>query len=50
MRLIEYYILRRIVVMFLAVLLSAVGITWIVQVLGRINFLTTSGQSFFYIL
>ncbi len=50
MRLIEIYILRRIVVMFLAVLLSAVGITWIVQVLGRINFLTTSGQSFFYIL
>ena len=36
--------------MFFAVLLSAVGITWIVQVLGRINFLTTSGQSFFYIL
>jgi lipopolysaccharide export system permease protein len=50
MRLIEIYILRRIVVMFFAVLLSAVGITWIVQVLGRINFLTTSGQSFFYIL
>ncbi|TDQ28270.1 lipopolysaccharide export system permease protein [Phyllobacterium brassicacearum] len=36
--------------MFFAVLLSAVGITWIVQVLGRINFLTTSGQSFFYII
>ncbi|PSH68011.1 LPS export ABC transporter permease LptF [Phyllobacterium brassicacearum] len=50
MRLIEIYILRRIVVMFFAVLLSAVGITWIVQVLGRINFLTTSGQSFFYII
>ncbi|PSH63532.1 MULTISPECIES: LptF/LptG family permease [Phyllobacterium] len=50
MRLIEIYILRRIVVMFFAVLLSAVAITWIVQVLGRINFLTTSGQSFFYIL
>jgi lipopolysaccharide export system permease protein len=50
MRLIEIYILRRIVVMFFAVLLSAVGITWIVQVLGRINFLTTSGQSFYYIL
>ncbi|MEI4483729.1 MULTISPECIES: LPS export ABC transporter permease LptF [Phyllobacterium] len=50
MRLIEIYILRRIVVMFFAVLLSAVGVTWIVQVLGRINFLTTSGQSFFYVL
>lgn len=36
--------------MFFAVLLSAVGITWIVQVLARVNFLTTSGQSFFYIL
>jgi len=50
MRLIEIYILRRIVVMFFSVLLSAVGITWIVQVLNRINFLTTSGQSFLYIL
>jgi lipopolysaccharide export system permease protein len=50
MRLIEIYILRRIVVMFFAVLLSAVGITWIVNLLGRINFLTTSGQSFFYFL
>lgn len=36
--------------MFFSVLLSAVGITWIVQVLNRINFLTTSGQSFLYIL
>jgi lipopolysaccharide export system permease protein len=50
MRLIERYILRRMVVMFFAVLLSAVGVTWIVQVLGRIDFLTTSGQSFLYII
>jgi lipopolysaccharide export system permease protein len=50
MRLIEIYILRRIVVMFFAVLLSAVGITWIIQVLGRIDFLTTSGQNYFDIL
>ncbi len=32
--------------MFFAVLGAAVGITWTVQVLQRINFLTTSGQTF----
>lgn len=32
--------------MFFAVLGAAVGITWAVQVLQRINFLTTSGQTF----
>ncbi|OJX99456.1 MAG: LPS export ABC transporter permease LptF [Rhizobiales bacterium 63-22] len=46
MRLIELYILRRVAIMFLAVLGAAVGITWTVQVLQRINFLTTSGQTF----
>lgn len=46
MKLIELYILRRVAVMFFAVLGAAVGITWTVQVLQRINFLTTSGQSF----
>ena len=50
MRLIELYILRRIVVMFLAVLGSAVAITWIVQVLQRIDFLTTNGQSFWAVV
>lgn len=45
MRLIEWYILRRVAIMFFAVLGSAVGIAWIVQILQRINFLTTSGQS-----
>lgn len=46
MKIIELYILRRVAVMFFAVLGAAVGITWTVQVLQRINFLTTSGQSF----
>ncbi|RCS23164.1 LPS export ABC transporter permease LptF [Phyllobacterium salinisoli] len=46
MRLIELYILRRVALMFFAVLSAAVGITWTVQVLQRINFLTTSGQTF----
>lgn len=50
MRLIEWYILRRVAIMFLAVLGSTVGITWIVQILKRIDFLTTSGQSFSAIL
>ncbi|WP_343313972.1 LPS export ABC transporter permease LptF [Brucella sp. BE17] len=46
MRLIELYILRRVAIMFFAVLGAAVGITWTVQVLQRIDFLTTSGQNF----
>ncbi|MFK4823997.1 LPS export ABC transporter permease LptF [Paenochrobactrum sp. BZR 588] len=50
MRLIEWYILRRVAIMFLAVLGSTVGITWIVQILKRIDFLTTSGQSLSAIL
>lgn len=50
MRLIELYILRRVSIMFFAVLGAAVGITWVVQVLQRINFLTTSGQTFYTII
>lgn len=50
MRLIELYILRRIAIMFFAVLGSAVAITWIVQILQRIDFLTTNGQSFYAIV
>ncbi|KXF77753.1 LPS export ABC transporter permease LptF [Paramesorhizobium deserti] len=50
MKLIELYILRRVALMFFAVLSAAVGITWTVQVLQRINFLTTSGQTFQTIL
>ena len=46
MHLIETYILRRIITLFFAVLLGSIGITWIVQLLSRINFLTTSGQTF----
>ncbi|UXM93905.1 LPS export ABC transporter permease LptF [Bartonella sp. HY329] len=46
MHLIETYILRRILTLFFAVLLGSIGIVWIVQLLGHINFLTTSGQTF----
>ncbi|UXN04650.1 MULTISPECIES: LPS export ABC transporter permease LptF [unclassified Bartonella] len=46
MHLIETYILRRILTLFFAVLLGSIGIVWIVQLLDRINFLTTSGQTF----
>ncbi len=46
MRLLELYILRRVAVMYFAVMGAAVGITWTVQVLQRIDFLTTSGQTF----
>ncbi|WP_439272571.1 LPS export ABC transporter permease LptF [Pseudochrobactrum sp. HB0163] len=45
MKLIERYILRRVGIMFLGVFCAAIGITWTVQVLQRINFLTSSGQS-----
>lgn len=45
MKLIELYILRRVAIMFFAVLGAAVGITWTVQLLQRVDFLTTSGQS-----
>jgi len=50
MRLIELYILRRVLVVFMATLLTTIGVTWVVQLLSRINFLTTSGQSFLSLL
>lgn len=50
MRIIELYILRRVFVLFAAVLLASVGISWTVQVLAKINYLTTSGQTFLAIL
>jgi len=50
MHLIELYILRRIMVLFFAVFMAAIGLTWTVQVLARINFLTTSGQTFLTVL
>jgi len=46
MRQLELYLLRRVMVVFFATLLATIGVTWIVQLLSRINFLTTSGQSF----
>lgn len=50
MRIIELYILRRVFVLFAAVLVASVGISWTVQVLAKINYLTTSGQTFLAIL
>jgi len=46
MYLLEKYILRRIFSFFLGVFCAAIGLTWTVQLLARINFLTTSGQTF----
>lgn len=50
MYLIELYILRRISVLFFAVFMASIGLTWTVQILARINFLTTSGQTFLTVL
>jgi len=50
MYVIEAYILRRIVLFFVAAFTAAIVLTWTVQLLARINFLTTSGQTFFTVL
>ncbi|AGF75623.1 LPS export ABC transporter permease LptF [Bartonella vinsonii] len=50
MRIIELYILKRVLVLFSAVMIAAVSISWTVQILARINFLTTSKQTFFTVL
>jgi len=50
MRLLETYIIRRVLVVFAATLLVTISVSWIVQLLSRINFLTTSGQSFLALL
>jgi lipopolysaccharide export system permease protein len=45
MKLLEIYILRRILQMFLVTLLPVLTIIWTIQVLGRINLVTDTGQS-----
>ncbi|HEV7433584.1 MAG TPA: LptF/LptG family permease [Pseudorhizobium sp.] len=45
MKLLEIYILRRILQMFLVSLLPVLTIIWTIQVLGRINLVTDTGQS-----
>jgi len=50
MHLLEFYILRRVLVVFAATLFATIGVTWVVQLLSRINFLTTSGQNFLSLL
>jgi lipopolysaccharide export system permease protein len=45
MKLLEIYILRRILQMFLVALLPVLTIIWTIQVLGRINLVTDTGQS-----
>jgi lipopolysaccharide export system permease protein len=45
MKLLETYILRRIFQMFLVALVPVLTIIWTIQVLGRINLVTDSGQS-----
>ncbi|WP_019223874.1 LPS export ABC transporter permease LptF [Bartonella rattaustraliani] len=50
MRIIEFYILKRVLVLFSAVMVAAIGVSWTVRILARINFLTTSKQTFLPIL
>jgi len=50
MRLLESYIIQRVLVIFAATLLVTISVAWIVQLLSRINFLTTSGQDFLTLL
>lgn len=45
MKLLERYILRRVFQMFLVTLLPVLTIIWTIQVLGRINLVTDTGQS-----
>lgn len=50
MKLIERYIFRRAVTMFLATLLPLMGIVWTTQALTNVNLVTDSGQSIFAFL
>ncbi len=50
MRIIEFYILKRVLVLFGAVMITAISISWTVQILARINFLTTSRQTLLTVL
>ncbi|PIT70933.1 LPS export ABC transporter permease LptF [Bartonella tribocorum] len=50
MRIIESYILKRVFVLFSSVMIAAVGVSWTVQILARINFLTTSKQTLLTVL
>lgn len=45
MKILEIYILRRAFQMFLVTLLPVLTIIWTIQVLGRINLVTDTGQS-----
>ncbi len=45
MALIERYISRKILIMFLAGLLGVVGIVWTAQVIAKVNLVTDNGQS-----
>ncbi|WP_332066114.1 LPS export ABC transporter permease LptF [Bartonella sp. CB189] len=50
MRIIELYILKRVFILFSSVMIVAVAISWTVQILARIDFLTTSRQTFLTVL
>ncbi len=45
MKLIERYIIKRIAALFCSILLGCVSLTWLVEILGKINIVTTKGQS-----
>ncbi|EJF75183.1 LPS export ABC transporter permease LptF [Bartonella alsatica] len=50
MSIIEFYILKRVLILFSAVMSAAISISWTVQILARINFLTTSRQTLLTLL
>ncbi|EJF86693.1 LPS export ABC transporter permease LptF [Bartonella rattimassiliensis] len=50
MYIIEFYILKRVFFLFSSVMIAAVGISWTVQILAKINFLTTSKQTLLTVL
>ncbi|WP_175868755.1 LPS export ABC transporter permease LptF [Bartonella gabonensis] len=50
MRIIEFYILKRVFVLFGSVMIAAVSVSWTVQILARLNFLTTSKQTLLTVL
>ncbi|WP_336294130.1 LPS export ABC transporter permease LptF [Bartonella sp. CB169] len=50
MRIIEFYILKRVLILFSTVMIAAISISWTVQILARINFLTTSKQTLLTVL
>lgn len=50
MRIVESYILKRVFILFSAVMIASVAVAWTVRILAQVNFLITSGQTFLMVL